>query len=86
MSAVQDRFVEVDRRNHVSLASIPAEARRSQYLMSTDEDGVITLRPAVVLTEFELAYRDSEARKMVEESRAYTGERATWRPGPPAGL
>lgn len=38
-----------------------------------------------LLTDFELAYRDSEARRIVEESRSSgTRTRTTWKPGPPA--
>ncbi|MGX9294204.1 hypothetical protein [Tsukamurella paurometabola] len=36
----------------------------------------------LLLTDFEMAYRDSDARKVVEESRA-SDVLSTWRPGPP---
>ncbi|BDD84456.1 hypothetical protein TPB0596_42190 [Tsukamurella pulmonis] len=36
----------------------------------------------LLLTDFELAYKDSDARRIVEESRA-SDVRSGWRPGPP---
>lgn len=66
-------LLEVDARNRLSLGNL---AKAKQYLVEVDPSGVITLSPAVVMTEMEarlLARPDILAQ--VEASRA-SGEDA----------
>ena len=61
-------LLEVDTRRRISLGALATAAR---YLVGVDEDGIVTLSPAVVMTEMEarlMARPDILAR--VEQSRA----------------
>lgn len=44
------QFIELDSRRRASLARI---ARHTRYLVKVEDDGVIVLTPAVVMTEAE---------------------------------
>ena len=61
-------LLEVDTRRRISLGAL---ATADRYLVDVDEDGIITLSPAVVMTEMEarlMARPDILAQ--VEQSRA----------------
>ena len=51
-------LVEVDQRRRVSLGKI-GQAQHDLYLASTEADGTIVLRPAVVMTEIEARFREN---------------------------
>lgn len=66
-------LLDVDARRRISLGALAAADR---YLVDVDEDGVITLSPAVVMTEMEARLaRRPDVLAQVEQSRT-SGEDA----------
>lgn len=68
---------ELDSRNRISLNGLRSTLSR-RYLMTEHDDGTIVLEPATILTAFERAYLDSEARNIVEHARATPQDRRKW--------
>ena len=63
--------VETDSRSRVSLRQAGVGPKR-QYLVHVSEDGVVTLTPAVTLSEAEVRYLNNpELVARVEDNRAH---------------
>ncbi len=73
------KLAELDSRNRISLNSINGTLSK-RYIITEHDDGTITLEPATVLTAFERAYLDSQARSIVEHERANPQNRRKWTP------
>lgn len=73
------KLAELDARNRISLNNLSGTLSK-RYIITEHEDGTITLEPATILTAFERAYLDSEARTIVEEGRANPKGRRKWTP------
>jgi hypothetical protein len=72
------RLVELDGRNRISLNGLGITPRR-RYVVTTADDGTITLEPAVVLTALERAYlANSKVQAIVEHGRANPQNRKKW--------
>jgi hypothetical protein len=62
-------LVEVDSRRRVSLGKL---GHHDRYLATEHPDGVITLEPAVILTELERAFlQNRELQELIEHNRAH---------------